>query len=149
MTTRAHRLSILLAVWSFGFACVHMAWAAGWRGGLPDSFDSIFERPWFLAYDIVAGLLMYAAAVGALMLTFGRATPRLRKATVICSVLALLRGAPAVLFDVMGGDYDVVSFGADVWFTVSGIAGLALWSWTRPTQTAPVMQKGRRSAVSA
>lgn len=127
MTRRTHILGIFVAVWSFGFACVHLAWAAGWRGGLAASFDSIFDRPWFLAYDVLAGLLMYAAAAGALLLASGRATPRLRAVTRGAAVLALLRGAPALAMDVLGGDFGVVSFGADVWFTVSGVAGLLLW----------------------
>lgn len=128
MTRRTRSLGIFLAVWSFGFACVHLAWAAGWRGGLDDSFGPIFERPWFLAYDVLAGLLMYAAAAGALRLAGGRATPALLRVTQVAAIGALLRGAPALVFDVIGGTYDVVSFGADVWFTVAGAAGLILWS---------------------
>lgn len=131
MRRRTQVIGILLAAWSFGFGCVHLAWASGWRGGLDDSFDSIFDRPWFLAYDVLAGLLMIAAAGGALLLASGRATPRLRRVTLVAAIAALLRGAPAVPMDAFGGDFGVVSFGADVWFTVSGIAGLLLWAGTR------------------
>ncbi|AKU15792.1 hypothetical protein [Luteipulveratus mongoliensis] len=64
MKTRT--LGIVLAIWSFGFAGVHMAWAAGCRGGPPDSYAPSSGRPWFLAYDILAGLLMHAATVAGL-----------------------------------------------------------------------------------
>lgn len=150
MTRRTHFLGIFLAAWSFGFACVHLAWAAGWRGGLPASFESIFDRPWFLAYDVLAGLLMYAAAAGALLLVSGRGTDRLRAVTRIAAVLALLRGAPALVFDVAGGDFGVVSFGADVWFTVAGVAGLLLWSGTRRRTafTPVVVRPDHRSTLS-
>lgn len=127
----ARALGVLLAAWSFGFACVHMAWALGWRGGLPSSFAPISERPWFLAYDVLAGLLMYAAAVVAVLLGAGHTGRVLRRATLAGAVLSLLRGAPALVFDVVGGDYDLVGFGADVWFTVSGILGLLLLRVTR------------------
>lgn len=126
MTTKTQFLGSFLAVWSFAFACVHMAWAVGWRGGLPDSFAPISERPWFLIYDVAAGVLMYIAAVVAVLLGYGRATSVLIRATIAGSVLALLRGAPALAFDVGTGAYDLVGFGADVWFTVAGICGLLL-----------------------
>lgn len=123
-----------LAAWSFSFGCVHLAWAAGWRGGLDESFESIFERPWFLAYDVLAGLLMIAAAGGALHLASGSGTERLRRVTRVASILALLRGAPALVMDAAAGDFGVVSFGADLWFTVAGIAGILLWASTRSDQ---------------
>jgi hypothetical protein len=126
MSTRARILGTFLAVWSLSFACVHMAWAVGWRGGVPDSFAPISERPWFLAYDIGSGLLMYAAAAGALLLAAGRGGQLLLRVTVLASVLALLRGAPALALDVATGAYDVVGFGADIWFTVAGGCGLLL-----------------------
>ncbi|UPK75110.1 hypothetical protein MU582_00305 [Nocardioidaceae bacterium SCSIO 66511] len=126
MIRRLETHGLLVAIWSFAFACVHIAWAAGWRGGLPDSFAPIGERPWFLAYDILAGVLMYGAAIGAILLAFGRGTPLLHKVAFVSSLLALGRGVPALVFDVLGGDFGVVSFGADVWFTVAGLAGFTL-----------------------
>jgi len=122
----ARRLGPLLCFWSFGFACVHLAWAAGWRGGLPADFAPISDRPWFLAYDVAAGLLMYAAAVVAALLALGRGTPLLARATVVGSVLALGRGLPALVFDLSSGELGGVGFGADVWFTVAGILGFML-----------------------
>ncbi|GGB32380.1 hypothetical protein GCM10011492_23800 [Flexivirga endophytica] len=143
MSQRTRILGNSLAAWTFGFACVHIAWACGWRGGLDDSFGPIFDRPWFLAYDVIAGLLMYGAAAGALLLVSGRSVPTLRRVTRVAAIGALLRGAPAVVFDVFGGTYDVVGFGADVWFTVAGVAGLLLWAGTR--RLSPASAPARRS----
>src|SRR3989337_1089891 len=94
MSTRARRvvLATSLGMWSAGFACVHMAWALGWEAGLPADAAPIGERPWFLAYDLLAGFLMYAAAVACVVFARGRDTALLRRVTVVCSVLALLRG---------------------------------------------------------
>ena len=121
----------LLAIWSFGFACVHFAWALGWEGGLPADVGPIFERPWFLAYDLAAGLLMVIAAPVAIAIGRGRASRLLRRTTLVVSVLALLRGVPALVFDVVSSEYAGVSFGADVWFVVAGLGGLALVWLTR------------------
>lgn len=144
MTTR--RLGIVLSLWSFGFACVHLAWGLGWRGGLPDDFAPISERPWFLAYDLAAGALMYGAAVVALLISCGRATPLLLRVTVIGSALALLRGLPALGWDVAAGEFTGVGFGADVWFTVAGVLGLALARSARPTTSTrrPVIPRADR-----
>lgn len=134
----ARRLGFLLSFWSFGFACVHMAWGAGWRGGLPADFAPISDRPWFLAYDLAAGALMYAAAGVALLLALGRTTPLLVRATVIGSWLALARGVPALVFDLGSGELTGVGFGADVWFTVAGVLGLALARTARRSVAAAV-----------
>lgn len=125
-------IGIFLAAWSFGFACVHMAWATGWRMWLDDDMPSIFERPWFLAYDIVSGLLMFAAAWVAWRLATGPTVRWMRTATLVGSTLALLRGVPIIISDVITSEYAGISFFADVWFTVSGLAGLALWAMARP-----------------
>jgi len=134
---RTRVLGICLAVWSFAFACVHVGWALGWRGGLPDDLPSIADRPWFLAYDILAGLLMYAAAAVALFLLGAdpadRRTRTWRTATLIGSIAALGRGLPALAWDLDNGELSGVAFLADVWFTVAGVAGLLLWRATRAT----------------
>ena len=134
----ARRLGFLLSLWSFGFACVHLAWAAGWRAGLPADFAPISDRPWFLAYDIAAGVLMYGAAGVAVLLALGRTTPLLVRATVIGSLLALARGVPALVFDLGSGELTGVGFGADVWFTVAGVLGLALARAARRSVAAAV-----------
>ncbi len=121
-----------LAVWSFGFACVHVAWGLGWRGGVPADAAPIADRPVFLAYDLVAGGLMFAAAPVAVALAAGSTSRLLRRVTLVGSLLALGRGVPALVLDVAGSTYDGVGFGADVWFTVAGAVGLVLlWSRRR------------------
>lgn len=115
-----------LALWSAGFAFVHIAWAAGWRAGVPADAPPISDRPWFLAYDLLAGGLMLAAVPVALALAHGNTWPLLRRATIAGAILALARGLPALFLDITAGTYDGLSFGADVWFTVAGLAGLLL-----------------------
>lgn len=125
----------VLAVWSFAFACVHMAWALGWRAGVPPEAEPIAERPWFLAYDVAAGVLMYAAAAVAVLLARGGLSDRIRgrlmTATLIGSLLALARGVPALVWDMSAGEFTGVGFGADAWFTVAGLLGLVLWRGVR------------------
>lgn len=137
-------LAFFLALWSAGFACVHMAWALGWRAGVPSDAAPIAERPVFLAYDVLAGLLMYAATVACVWYATGRTTPALRRITVACAVLALLRGAPALAHDLATGTLSGAGFGADVWFVVAGIAGLLLWRTTRPASPGGSPAPGRR-----
>ncbi|MDQ4053210.1 MAG: hypothetical protein M3237_10985 [Actinomycetota bacterium] len=146
MSTRARRvvLATSLAVWGAGFACVHVAWAVGWEAGLPADAVPIAERPWFLAYDLLAGFLMYAVAAACVVFALGRETPLLRRATVGCSVLALARGVPALGLDVATGNMTGVGFGADVWFTVAGLAGLAMVRVSRPASPRRTPAPGRR-----
>ena len=124
--TLPRRIGLLLSVWSFGFACVHMAWAAGWRGGLPADSTPISDRPWFLAHDVVAGLLMYGAAGVAVLLALGRGSRFMVRATLVGSLVALGRGVPAVALDLASGEHTAVGLGVDVWFTVAGVLGLVL-----------------------
>ena len=124
MTSR--RLGVLLSVWSFGFACVHMAWALGWRAGVPAGAAAISDRPVFLAYDLIAGALMYAAAGVALRLATGRVSVVLVRATVVGAVIALARGVPALAWDLASGHLGGVATAADVWFTLAGVGGLVL-----------------------
>lgn len=137
------RLGWFLALWSLAFACTHVAWALGWRGGMEPGMPAITDRPWFLAYDLLAAALMFAAAPVAVALGSGRASLLLRRLTVACSALALARGLPALVLDVADSTYDVVGFGADVWFTVAGACGFALLSATVPDHRAP-----RRAATA-
>lgn len=123
-------LGSFLALWSIGFACVHVAWALGWRGGLDPDFAPISERPWFLAYDLAAGVLMFVAGVIAWLLGRGGLPHRLRTRlvtlTLIGSAVALARGVPALMWDAAAGETGLVSLGADVWFTVAGLCGVGL-----------------------
>lgn len=125
----------VLAGWSFAFACVHVAWAFGWRTGVPADAAPIADRPWFLAYDVAAAVLMYAAAAVAVLLVGRPLTERVHGwlliATLAGSVLALVRGIPALAWDVAGGAFSGVGFAADVWFVVAGVLGLTLWRGVR------------------
>lgn len=129
-----------LAVWSFGFACVHVAWALGWRAGVPADAAPISERPVFLAYDVLAGVLMFVAAAVCLLLARGglprRARRLLEVATVVGAGLALARGVPALVWDVATGEVGAhLGFAVDGWFTVAGVAGLALVRASRSRQS--------------
>lgn len=123
-----------LAAWSVGFALVHVAWALGWRAGVPADVAPISERPVFLTYDLVAAVLMVGAAVVACVLAWGPQGPsvrsRLRVAVLVGSVAALLRGVPAVGIDVVTWSGSTVGVLSDLWFTVAGAAGLVLWRLT-------------------
>jgi hypothetical protein len=135
----ARRVGSFLALWSFVFACVHVAWALGWRGGVADSVAPISERPPFLAYDLLAGGAMFGAAAVAWVVGRGTASPSVHgvlvRATLAGSVLALLRGVPALGWDIVSAAPLNVGLFADVWFTVAGGAGLLLWrlGGRRPT----------------
>lgn len=121
---------------------MHVAWALGWCAGLDPDFAPISERPWFLAYDLAAGLLMFAAGAIAWLLARGGLTHRLRARlvtlTLIGSVLSLARGVPALWWDAAAGETGVVSLGADIWFTVAGLIGLALAFVVRAQGTPPL-----------
>jgi hypothetical protein len=138
------RVGIFLALWSFGFACVHVAWALGWRAGVPESAPPILERPVFLTYDLVSGGLMFAAAWVSVSLMGEDMSQRVRdlllRATLIGSLLALLRGVPALVWDGLSGARPGLGLFADVWFVVAGTAGLLLWHAVR---TAAQKQEAR------
>lgn len=150
---RSRPVGLSLAAWSFSFAGVHVAWALGWRGGVPDDAPPISARPWFLAYDLLAALLMYVAAGVALHLARGglphRTRERLRLVTLAGSLTALARGVPALGWDVATGEVTGVGFGADVWFVVAGCLGLALWLSVRGHAGRPAGGVGRDQAERA
>lgn len=134
-STSFRAVSYAIAGLCTGFATVHMAWAFGWRGGIPDSAGPIGDRPIFLAYDIGAGLLMYVAA-GVCIALAGRELNeqwhrRAVLAILVASAFALMRGVPALMFDAYaattGTAVHPTSVLADVWFTVVGLGGLVLW----------------------
>jgi len=129
------RVGFFLTLWSFGFACVHIAWALGWRAGVPDSAAPISERPVFLTYDLVAACLMFAASGVAVLLIRDGLSQRVRsmllRATLVGSLLALLRGVPALVWDVWAGAPLGLGPCADVWFVVAGATGLLLWNAVR------------------
>jgi hypothetical protein len=133
MTSR--RIGAFLAVWSAGFAAVHVAWALGWRGGVPLEAEPISGRPELLAYDLAAAVLMLAAAYVAARLARGglphRTRRRLVQATLGGSVVALLRGLPALVVHLATGTSGALGPAVDMWFAVAGVAGLLLWRAVR------------------
>ncbi len=98
---------------------------------MPESSPPISERPIFLTYDLVAGGLMFAAAGVAAGLARGDISRRvmgvLLRATLVGSLLALVRGVPALVWDVLSGAQPGLGLFADFWFVVAGAAGLLLW----------------------
>lgn len=140
----ARRVGTFLALWSFGFACVHVAWAVGWRAGVPESSPPISERPIFLTYDLVSGGLMFAAAWVCVLLIRENLSQRVRdmllRATLVGSVLALLRGVPALVWDVLDGAQPGLGLYADVWFVVAGGAGMLLWDAVRRAERRPLAE---------
>ncbi|MDI9896309.1 MULTISPECIES: hypothetical protein [Nocardiaceae] len=131
----AHRtVAYFLALSSAVFAAVHVAWAAGWRGGVPAEIAPIGERPVFLAYDLVATAII---AIGAgLFAWFGTGIEstvwhrRVTFAMLVGSCLALARGVPASMLDVVtlaqGGQVQTVGIIADLWFGVVGTGGFVI-----------------------
>lgn len=144
------RLGPVLAALSLGFASIHAAWALGWRGGVPVGVPPIAERPVFLAYDVTAGLLMLGAAGVAVALTRGGLSRRGRsllvRLTTIGSVLALMRGVPALAIDVVSGDRAGIGPWVDLWFVVVGVLGLCLARVSRSVEVAEAAEAAQPSA---
>jgi len=66
------------ALWALIFALLHIAWAAGWYVGLPaEKAREAFQKPWFLAYNLIAAGMCAVAVPLALALTqqWGRRLP--------------------------------------------------------------------------
>ncbi len=137
-TTRpiaTHRaVAYFLALSSAVFAVVHVAWAVGWRGGVPAEIAPIGERPVFLTYDLVAAAII---ALGAgLFAWFGTGIDstvwqrRVTSAMLIGSCFALARGVPALMLDVVtlarGDQVHTVGIIADLWFGVVGTGGFVI-----------------------
>lgn len=145
MTPR--RLGTGLAPWAAGFAVVHVAWALGWRGWVPDDTASIADRPVFLVYDLAAAVLVLGAAYVAARLAHGglphRTRHRLLLVTVVGSAAALLRGVPALLVDVATGTWAGLGPAVDVWFTVAGVVGLALCAAVRRQEASDLVTDER------
>lgn len=123
-----------MAGWCLWFAVPHFLWALGWRWGVPDGQPSIADRPFFLAYDLAAGLLILGAAVVAVWLSIDESRLGRRDAArvlLIASVVAGARGLVGVLSDIevalSGVRVPTVSAMADLWFVVAAILGVALW----------------------
>lgn len=139
----ARRLSCAGALWAFGFAALHLYWAADGRLGVPADVPSIWQRPGFLAYDLVAALALVTAGVIGLVLAVptggGRRRLFLVDLAVVGAVAALLRGGFGLLQTVVtlpsGGQLSWTSSAFDAWFVVAGavflVAGLKLRATAR------------------
>jgi len=140
---RGSVLAYAAAAWASLFAVLHGVWAAGWYIGLQaDEARRAFERPGFLAFDIiVAGMCTLAAAVAlALVRPWGRRVPRWLVGLLAWGATGLLalRGGTAaiqVLYMIISG-----TFAAhwmllwEVWFCLGAVLfGLSAWRfWTVP-----------------
>lgn len=133
-TMHTSSLSRLLACWCVWFAILHFAWALGWRWGVPIGQAPIVERPFFLAYDLAAGVVILAAAVIAGWVSLEEDALRRRglaRLIFVGSLVAGLRGTLGLLGDadiiLSGSQVPMVSALADLWFLVAGTLGAVLW----------------------
>lgn len=128
------RGGVLLSVWCGWFAAVHVAWALGWRWGVPDRLPPISERPVFLAYDLVAACAMILLAAFALALArrpvILRANSWARNVLRFGVVVTGIRAVVGVIGDVALALHEqaptTVTLVADLWFTVAAALMLAL-----------------------
>lgn len=128
-------LGRVTALWCAGFALTHGYWALGGRAGVDAGVPDIATRPVFLAYDVVAGLLLLGGAVFAVVVAAGRvpavSVPLARRVAGAVAVLLAVRGLVGVLQDALTlASGDALGVGAvyDAWFLVAAVlfAGLAL-----------------------
>jgi Protein of unknown function (DUF3995) len=129
------------AIWALIFAALHVAWAAGWYVGLEaEKAREAFQKPWFLAYDlVVAGLCAVAVFVAlAVVQPWGRRMPR--RLVIILGWMAagllLLRGGAGVVQFVsrLLGGKPVWHPSAlwELWFCVGAVLfTLSAWRFTR------------------
>jgi Na+/H+-translocating membrane pyrophosphatase len=132
------------AAWSLVFAALHVIWACGWYIGLnPESAAKAFQKPWFLAYDlVVAGLCLVAASLG-LALARPRSLRHRRAALGMgCAAAAILtlRGvaglSQASYLVAMGRNVIDRLAAWDVWFCLGGMLfTLAVARFRRMSET--------------
>ncbi len=128
------RVGVILSLWCGWFAAVHVAWALGWRWGVPDRLPPISERPVFLAYDLLAACSMILLAVLALALARRAVILRanswalkvLRAGAVVTGVRAVVGAIGDVALALDEQAPTTVTLVADLWFTVAAALMLAL-----------------------
>lgn len=128
-------------VWALAFAALHAYWASGGRVGVPAATAPIAELPLFLAYDVVAGAVLFTAGVVGLVLAAptggGRARLFLVHLALVGATVALLRGGLGLLQDstgwATGEPFTVTGALCDGWFTVAGAVFLVAARRLRPT----------------
>lgn len=131
MISRVARLLCLHCSW---FAVMHVAWACGWRWGVPAGMKPISDRPFFLAYDIVVGLGLVALAVYSWRLATRPAMWTSRRAGVLMAAVAVvcgLRGGIGAAGDVVAvmqhESLSSLTVVADIWFVTATCMAVVLW----------------------
>lgn len=118
------------AIWALVFAVLHVVWAAGWYVGLQEEeARKAFQKPWFLAYDlVVAGVCVIAVGVAlALVQPWGRRLPRwlLNWLAWIGTTLLVLRAGGAAVqavFELATGRFVVRPIMLwDIWFALGAV----------------------------
>lgn len=132
--TSAARLRAGVLVWSVVFVVPHLYWALGGRAGLGTdraTADAAFDRPWFVAYNLLTVVLTVVGAGLCVAWTRpGRAAPRvdrLRQLALVGAVVLLLRGGVGLVLLLVGsalGDEPwptPVLVAVEPWFVVGGL----------------------------
>ena len=147
---RADRATAAATAWAVLFAVAHAYWALGGRVGVPGDTDPIAERPLFLVYDVVAGVLCLMGAALLIALRGARrrsAAPRRGVITALRlgGAMLALRAAVGLVGDavlIVGGELRA-SMLFDVWFLL-GAALFALALSPRPRRpSAPTRHESR------
>ena len=127
---RAAWVGYAACAWAFLFAIAHFYWALGGCAGFPvEACEAGLSNPWFLAYDLIAGVLCVLGAVIALALVrpWGRTITRWTLLVLAWAggVMLLLRGGVGLVQDVLivagpgNGWYPTMLY--DPWFLVGGV----------------------------
>ena len=136
----ARRWCWAVATWSFIFAAAHFFWALGGRAGLGTqsaAADQALAKPWFAAYNIVAGVLGVGGMLVALVLSSRRGSRSVRRwllaAAVVAGFVLLLRGVLGLILlalDVLGDSLDrhvpALLLAIEPWFVLGGVAYLIM-----------------------
>lgn len=131
------------ALWALIFAAFHVMWACGWYVGLdPEQARVAFQRPAFLAYDVVvAGMCALAVPIAlAPVRQWGRRlSPRLLLtcAWIGTALLVLRAGAGVVqaIYLIMTGRFAIEALGIwEPWFWLGAMLfGVSTWqNWRSP-----------------
>ena len=128
LTDHRRALGVAGVGWAVLFAAAHGYWAVGGRLGVPSDMAEIAQRPWFLAYDVVAGLLCVLGAALLARLVGVQARGRspavaLVRVLRLGAVLLGLRAVVGLLGDVAllaGGEAGATML-FDVWFAVGAV----------------------------
>lgn len=123
------------------FALIHIAWAFGWRWGLPAQMPPISQRPWFLAYDLAAALamLVLASVSARIAVSPSRLAARgvylfMFATAVVCAVRAGI-GIPGDVAAWRDGTLTVLTVVADAWFLVTAALASTLFLRARSART--------------